>query len=133
MGGRGILAVVGVALLAAPVPACADAALPADWLDSTPAAELTADLLIARKIEARCRNLRVTAEAEAMIDRRAAELSSYLTERRLGPSDASRRVIAAFEAKHATSYAGTNSLCRAGFVEMTDGSRIGHLLGRRQP
>ena len=112
-------------------PAATQDAPPADWIDSVSAADLTPSLLIARKIEARCRSLRLSDAAESAIERRAAELSAYLTERRLGPSAASQPAISAFEARHQTTYSGTNSLCRAGFVEMKDGTDIGRLLQAR--
>lgn len=99
-----------------------------DWLEAMPAEELTAKLLIARKIEARCRNLRLRPVAEAVITARGGELAGYLYERKFGPSAASRPYVQAFEDKHGTSYDGTNSLCRAGYVEMQEGSDIGRLL-----
>ncbi len=124
------ITMVGSAVMAAFAisPVSAQQAPVADWLDTVPASELTADLLIARKIEARCRNLRLSTGAEEVIDRRGGELSGYLNERRFGPSATSQPRIAAFEAKHHTTYAGTNSLCRAGYLEMKEGTGIGRLL-----
>lgn len=124
--------VVHMALMAAvaavPVAALAQDALPESWLTSMPAEELTANLLIARKIEARCRNVRLRATAEEIIRERGAELAGYLYERKFGPSAASRPAVDAFEKKHQTSYDGVNSLCRAGYLEMKEGSPIGRLL-----
>lgn len=101
---------------------------PAGWLQAMPAPELTSNLLLARKIEARCRSLRLRSAAEDIIKERAAELSGYLYERKFGPSAASQPAVSAFEEKHQTTYDGTNSLCRAGYVEMTEGTDIGRLL-----
>lgn len=121
--------IMGSVLVAVAVqPLLAQDAPVADWLAERPVDELTAELLIARKIEARCRNLRLTPAAEAIIQTRGGELSDYLHERRFGPSEARGPAISAFEAKHKTTYAGTNSLCRAGYVEMKEGTPIGRLL-----
>lgn len=130
LGGAMMAAAALAALPARAQDAPPDAA-PVGWLDAMPAGELTPKLLIARKIEARCRGLRLSDEAEATIERRAPDLSAYLTERRLGPSAASQPAISAFEARHQTTYSGTNSLCRAGFVEMKDSTDIGRLLQAR--